>query len=68
MGQFSPLTDGSSLRFDDLIELLAGEVAQLQGGFAQAAVLDVGGVGDLGRLVVADLGVSAVTSISEFLT
>ena len=70
-GTFSSIATGasSSPGCTICVELLAGQVTQLERGLAQAAVLDVRRVGDLGRLVVADLRASsAVTSISEFLT
>ena len=39
---------------DDFVEFFAGEVAELQGSFAQAEVLVVSLVRDLGGFVVAD--------------
>ena len=40
---------------DGGVKFLAGEVPEFDGGGAQRGVLFVGGLGDLGRLVVADL-------------
>ena len=47
------------------VELLAGDVAQLERRFAQRQSSRCALLGDLRRLLVADVGVSAVTSISE---
>jgi hypothetical protein len=42
--------------FDQGVEFFGGEEAELDGGFAQAFVVLVGGFGDFGGVVVADFG------------
>src|SRR5467141_3746950 len=47
---------GHVLRADEGVEFFGGDVAEIEGGFAEADVGLVGGFGDLGGLVVADFG------------
>jgi len=42
--------------FDHGVKLVAGQEAELDRGFAEAGVFMVGGFGDFGGVVVADLG------------
>src|SRR5260370_35646303 len=44
------------LGFDEGVEFFGGDVAQFEGGFAEADAGVVGCFGDLGGLVVADVG------------
>ena len=50
---------------DALVELLLGQVAEGERGLLQRRALVVRLLGDLRRLVVADVGLRAVTSISD---
>src|SRR6266403_6141631 len=47
---------GHVLGADEGVEFFGGDVAEIEGGFAEADVGLVGGFGDLGGLVVADFG------------
>ena len=47
---------GHVLGLDEGVEFFGGDVAKIEGGFAEADVGLVGGFGDLGGLVVADFG------------
>jgi hypothetical protein len=47
---------GHVLGLDEGVEFFGGDVAEFEGGFAEANVGVVGGFGDLGGLVVADFG------------
>src|SRR5229473_1171829 len=47
---------GHVLGLDEGVEFFGGDVAELEGGFAEADVGVVGGFGDLSGLVVADFG------------
>jgi hypothetical protein len=49
----------------NLVELGVGDVAAADGFLAQGGAVLVARLGDLGGVVVADLGARAVTSISE---
>lgn len=47
---------GHVLGFDEGVEFFGGDVAEFEGGFAEADVGVVCGFGDLGGLVIADFG------------
>src|SRR5882672_7830603 len=47
---------GHVLGFDEGVEFFGGDVAEIEGGFAEADAGVVGGFGDLGGVVVADFG------------
>src|SRR6266436_924959 len=47
---------GHVLRLDEGVEFFGGDVAEFDGGFAEADAGVVGGFGDLGGVVVADFG------------
>jgi len=47
---------GHVLGFDEGVEFFGGDVAEFEGGIAEADAGVVGGFGDLGGVVVADLG------------
>src|SRR6266852_3147159 len=47
---------GHVLGLDEGVEFFGGDVAELDGGFAEADAGVVGGFGDLGGVVVADFG------------
>src|SRR5260370_29080527 len=47
---------GHVLGLDECVEFFGGDVAEFEGGFAEADLGMVGGFGDLGGVVVADLG------------
>src|SRR5437879_13625805 len=47
---------GHVLGLDEGVEFFGGDEAELDGGFAEADVLFVGGLGDFGGVVVADFG------------
>ncbi len=47
---------GHILGFDEGVEFFGGDVAEFEGGFAEADAGVVGGFGDLGGLIVADFG------------
>jgi len=59
---------GHVLGLDEGVEFFGGDVAEFDGGFAEADVGVVGGFGDLRGLVVADFGARAVTSMRELRT
>lgn len=47
---------GHILGLDEGVEFFGGDVAEFEGGFAEADAGVMGGFGDLGGLVVADFG------------
>jgi len=54
LGVRSDLRVGHLIRIDQTIEVLSGDVTELEGRLLEGQTLRVGQMGDLGRLVIAD--------------